>query len=97
LQLAERHGTLEFFEDEEPVNEFKKRKRRECVIVTFLMWLPLFMFLFLLSARLEDFITWQWIDVFAPMIFLWSLLLLWCLTNGGNRVVFDLIVNDDLV
>jgi cytochrome bd-type quinol oxidase subunit 2 len=70
------------------------RKRRKCLVMTVVIWFPLFLFAFLLCARLELWITWKWINVFAPILFIFSLVSVWCMSNGGRRILYDILEED---
>lgn len=94
LSLADQLGALEVLDEDDRINEFKKYRRRECLTLSFLVWLPLLLFLLFLSAQLDNSLSWTWIEVFAPIIFLLTLLLCWALNNSGHRVAFDVVVDE---
>eukprot|EP00762_Andalucia_godoyi_P002067 ANDGO_02549.mRNA.1 hypothetical protein len=67
------------------------RKQRDCLVITMVVWIPLFCFIIFLASKLENRLDWYWIQAFIPLIFTWSLLFLWSLSNGGKRFLYDIV------
>eukprot|EP01028_Stygiella_incarcerata_P009502 TRINITY_DN45405_c0_g2_i1.p1 TRINITY_DN45405_c0_g2~~TRINITY_DN45405_c0_g2_i1.p1 ORF type:complete len:658 (-),score=170.94 TRINITY_DN45405_c0_g2_i1:1721-3694(-) len=88
MQFHQHHRTISDTSAEERAKNIR-RQRKVMFWAVIVVWVPSMMFALFLAFRLENRNDWKWIEVFIPMIVMWSILLLWVLTNAGKKITFD--------